>query len=311
MAVALAEGAFGLQKLGVDEPFHHDFGVGGDFEIHCQRLAGADGIARKPARHRHLVVVDAQLLRAGEHDHRRGPDDDGAGHGLAQLLVFQPVLIAARARQAAGHAHAQPVEGLEARAVGAHVAHARLRVLGHAEGGGEIGGGVKAGRRDRHGQGGEPAAGLRQILAHHHHFLTGGIFDVDGRDGLVHAPRPDIANLLDGDAHPGGVDLGIGCQRPDHYRHVELAPVHALYIGEHEGAALGFVQPALELPAHQRMQLGVLADGPVDLHQQAALFQTAELFVEIGGGVLDAVGHRLSCCCKRELWLCVRKLSPD
>ena len=68
-----------------------------------------------------------------------------------------------------------------------------------------------------------------------------------------------------------------------------------MHISDHEGAALGLVQPALKLPAHQRMQLGVLADGPVDLHQQAALFQTAELFVEIGGGVLDAVGHRRSC----------------
>jgi hypothetical protein len=47
------------------------------------------------------------------------------------------VLIAARPREAARHAHAQAVERLQARAVGAHVAHARLRVLGDAEGGGE------------------------------------------------------------------------------------------------------------------------------------------------------------------------------
>ena len=33
--------------------------------------------------------------------------------------------------------------------------------------------------------------------------------------------------------------------------------------------ALGLVQPALELPAHQRMELGVLVDGLIDARQQA------------------------------------------
>ena len=79
----------------------------------------------------------------------RCADHDGDGHGLAQFLVFQPVLIAPGARQTRRHAHAEPVGGLQARAIGAHVLHEGLGVLGGAEGRGEIGRGVEARGRDR------------------------------------------------------------------------------------------------------------------------------------------------------------------
>jgi hypothetical protein len=38
------------------------------------------------------------------------------------------------------------------------------------------------------------------------------------------------------------------------------------------------------------MQLGILADGPVDLDQEPAFLEAAELFVKIGGGLLGAHG---------------------
>ena len=43
-------------------------------------------------------------------------------------------------------------------------------------------------------------------------------------------------------------------------------------------------------PAHQGMQLRILADGAVDLDQKPALLEAAELFMEVGGGLLGAHG---------------------
>jgi len=42
-------------------------------------------------------------------------------------------------------------------------------------------------------------------------------------------------------------------------------------------------QPALELPARQRMQLGVLVDRPVDADEQALSLQRFEMTLEIEG----------------------------
>jgi hypothetical protein len=36
------------------------------------------------------------------------------------------------------------------------------------------------------------------------------------------------------------------------------------HVGEQKAAPIFLVQPALELPAHQRMQFGVLVDRPID-----------------------------------------------
>ena len=116
-------------------------------------------------------------------------------------------LIAARARQAAGHADAEPVVILQAGAIGAHVADAAVGVLRHAERRGEIGRGVEARRRDRHRQRCEAMLGGFQGVAAHDDFLTRRIVDHHRRNRMIDAIRPDIADLVDRHAHADGIDF--------------------------------------------------------------------------------------------------------
>ena len=72
---------------------------------------------------------------------------------------------------------------------------------------------------------------------------------------------------------PMRIDLGRGRERADHHRHVVAAALGVDHVGEQERAALVLRHAAEELPAHQRMQLGVLVDrrgrcGRADLSPQ-------------------------------------------
>ena len=91
--------------------------------------------------------------------------------------------------------------------------------------------------------------------------------------------------------HADAVDFRIGGNGADHHRHVVFAAEPVGDVGEQEGLALGLVDAADELPAHQRMHFGVLVDGPVDSAQQPALFQRGDMLVQIGI-VSRRVGHR-------------------
>jgi hypothetical protein len=53
------------------------------------------------------------------------------------------------------------------------------------------------------------------------------------------------------------------------------------HVGEQERATCILRQVALELPAHQRMQLGVLVDRPVDPHHQALRLERGEVLLEV------------------------------
>src|SRR5205823_1162765 len=52
-------------------------------------------------------------------------------------------------------------------------------------------------------------------------------------------------------------------------------------IGEQEGAAFVFRHAADELPTHQRMQLRVFVDRPIDPNEQTFAFQRSEMVLEI------------------------------
>ena len=71
VAVAFAERAFRLEQFRIDQTLDDEFGVGRHVEIDGRRLDDADRRAGKPAGHRHLVAIDRQLLRSGEHHDRR------------------------------------------------------------------------------------------------------------------------------------------------------------------------------------------------------------------------------------------------
>ena len=152
VAVAFAERAFGLEQLGIDQPLDHDLGVGRHVEVDRRRLGDANGRARQRAGDRHLVLVDRELLRAGEHDRGGATDHDGARHRPLQRAIFLPMQVAAGAADARGHAHAEPVGRFELAAVGAHVLNAGLGIARDAQRRRQIGRRIEARRGDRHRQ---------------------------------------------------------------------------------------------------------------------------------------------------------------
>ena len=99
--------------------------------------------------------------------------------------------------------------------------------------------------------------------------------------GRVHRPDPVLLDLGQRDAHPHLVDLAVGRETADQDRDVELPPLGIGDVGEQERLAVLGVDPATELPAHQRVHLGVLVDPPVDLDQQAGFAQRRDMLVEI------------------------------
>jgi hypothetical protein len=110
---------------------------------------------------------------------------------------------------------------------------------------------------------------------------------------------PGAPDVVDRAAHAEGIDAGRRRQRAGRHRHVEAAAVGAHHIGEKEGAPLVLVEATLELPAHQRVQFGVLVDLAVDAHQQAGGLQIGEMLLEIGRraagfGVIFALGRSLA-----------------
>ena len=119
----------------------------------------------------------------------------------------------------------------------------------------------------------------------------GGDVTRDRRNRMRDRLDPGVADLRDRPPHADRVDLRRGGQRADRDRHV-VAPAAAVdHVGEQERAALILGKPALELPAHQRMQLGVLVDRPVDAHQQAGRLERREMRLEIACGA----GVRFRC----------------
>ena len=281
VAVAFAERAFRFEQFAIDQAFDDDFGVGGHVQVDARRLDDADGRAGKPTGDRHLVLVDRQFLRPGEQHHRGATDDNGAGHRLFALLVFLPMHIAAGAARARRHAHAETVLCFQRAAIGAHVLHAGFRVAGDAERGGQIGRGIEAGRRDRHRQSGETAAGALEVGAFDNDLLAGAGGHDLRRDRLGDRVIPRLADLVDRTAHADGVDLGRGGERADRDRNVVAAARAVDYVGKKKSATLVFGEAALELPAHQRVQLAVLVDRAVDAGDEAALFEPAQMLLEI------------------------------
>ncbi len=78
-------------------------------------------------------------------------------------------------------------------------------------------------------------------------------------------------DVLDRRIHADAVDRPVRRDRPDHDGDIEFAAAAVGHVGEQEGLALRFIHAADELPAHQRMQFGVLVDRPVDGEQKVAL----------------------------------------
>src|SRR5580693_9403045 len=65
------------------------------------------------------------------------------------------------------------------------------------------------------------------------------------------------------------------------------------HVGEQEGAAISLVEPTLELPACERMELGILVDRSLDAGEQAFGFQTGDMLLQVARRGL-CFGHEYS-----------------
>ena len=197
-----------------------------------------------------------------------------------------------RAAGARRHADRQPVRGLQSRPVGAHVLDAGFGIPGDHVGGGEVRRGIVAGGRNRHRQGIQPLVVAQQVMAGDHHLLARGVGDDVGRDRVAHGPGPERADVLQGNVQTGAVDFLIGGQRADHHGDVEAAAPGIGDVGEQEGPPIGFRDAAAELPADQRMQLGILVDGLIDGHQKPGRVQRREMLLQVAISALRQFGRR-------------------
>ena len=181
-----------------------------------------------------------------------------------QLAVLEPVQIAAGAAGTRHHAHGDAVLGLQRGAIHADVLDAGLGVLGDAQRGGQIGRGIEAGRRDGHRQK-RHAAGLGERVAGQHDLLRGAAVD-DHRAGSDWRSPSTQASPISrhGAAHAHRVDARARRQRAEQHRHVVAAALGVDDVGEQERLALVLGDAAEELQAHERLQLAVLVDRPVD-----------------------------------------------
>ena len=281
IAVALPKRRFGFEPLRIDQPFDHDLRRCRNIEVDRPRLGDLDRCAGDRAGHAELVHVDGELLRSREHHDGSAADHDRDRHRLAPLPVFQPVQVAAgAARLARYHAHDQPVGRFQGRAVGAHVLNAAVGIAGDAQRCGQIGRGVEAGRGDRHRQPQQPAR-CRERIPGEHLLLAGRRMDPRRRNRIGDRPHPGAADFRDRLPHADGVNVGRSGKRADHDRDIVAPTLGVGDVGEQERSPLVLGNAAQELPAHQRMQLGILVDRPLDAHQQAVGLEIGQVMLEI------------------------------
>src|SRR5262249_19252504 len=162
----------------------------------------------------------------------------------------------------------------------AHVLDAAVGVAGDAEGGSEVGRGIEARRRDRYRQAREPARRL-EIFSGKHDLLAARGCDHGRRKRLSDRTHPRLADVLDRLAHADGIDRGRGRKRADHHRNVVPPALGVDHVGEQESAPLVLRDAAEELPAHQRMQLGILVDGAIDAEEQPVRLEIRQMLLEV------------------------------
>ncbi len=105
--------------------------------------------------------------------------------------------------------------------------------------------------------------------------------------------RADIGNPRH--VHADAVDLGRCGIGADHHRQVVAPPLAIDDVGEEERLAVLLGDAAAELPAHQRVHLGVLVDRRVDAIEQPRLVEAVEMLVQVGIRARERRGVRHRC----------------
>src|SRR5262249_36461382 len=96
-------------------------------------------------------------------------------------------------------------------------------------------------------------------------------------------------------AHADRVNACRSRQRTDGDRDVVTAPGAIDDVGEQKRASLVLAQAALKLPAHQRMQLGVLVDGAIDAKEEAFGFEPAQMLLKVERRAARCHSCRVGC----------------
>ena len=108
-----------------------------------------------------------------------------------------------------------------------------------------------------------------------------GALTATGAMGLAMARIQASPIGVDRLPHADGIDLGRGRERADHDRNIVAPALGVRHMGEQEGAPLVLGHAAQELPAHQRMQLGILVDGAVDANEQTLRLKIGQMILKI------------------------------
>ena len=116
--------------------------------------------------------------------------------------------------------------------------------------------------------------------------------DLVRRHRVVERPDPGLLQLVQLAAHTEPIDRLVARQAAHQYRDVVLAALGVGDVGEQPRRAVGRVDAAAELPAHQRVHLGVLVDLAVDLDQQPRLAQQVDMLMQIVVAALRNAGLR-------------------
>ena len=146
--------------------------------------------------------------------------------------------------------------------------------------GGDVRPVIEARRRHRHGKF-HHAAVREQLIAFVDFFLARAGWDDDRLDQMIHRVDPAIGDFIGLAFKTQAVNrFGAGKPADEH-----LAIVFALFavgnVVEQKTAARLFGYAAAKLPAHQRLQLAVFVDLPVNAVQFTVLIQCGDKFAQI------------------------------
>jgi hypothetical protein len=176
-------------------------------------------------------------------------------------------------------------------AVVAHVLHAGVGVPGDVLRQRRVGRDVPARRRDRQRKPVEALAWLVELFAGDDDLVARRVGDDARRQWVLRSLHPARVDLVELAADADAVNLAIRRKPADQHRDVVLAALGVGDVGEQERLAVLLLDAAAELPAHQRVHLGVLVDRAVDADQLAGLFEGTNVVVQIGIGGLFGTGR--------------------
>jgi hypothetical protein len=169
-------------------------------------------------------------------------------------------------------------------AVVAHVLDAAVGIFGDVLRQCRVRRDVPARRRDRQRDAVEAVARLVERRTGDDDLVAGRVVDEARRQRALRRLDPARIDLLERTVDADAVDLAVRRQPADQHRDVVLAPLAVDDVGEQKRLAVLLLDPAAELPPHQRVHLRVLVDRSIDLDQQPGPVEGTHMIVQVGIG---------------------------